>query len=119
MKNIENKSQKNIIVESKIYKITGYTKKQAAKYGLTVKNSTRKNKKIDIFDKTGKRLASVGALGYNDYPTFMAMSPRKTGLSKKQILDNANNHRRLYKIRHQKDRLIHGTNGWYADNLLW
>lgn len=111
--------------QSASYKITAYTKKQAKKYGLSVKNSTRKNKKIDVFDKNGKRLASVGALGYNDFPTFMALKPGKTGipkldtLNKKQLIENAKKHRRLYKMRHEKDRHTVGTNGWYADKLLW
>ena len=101
------------------YKITSYTRKQAAKYGVTVKNSTRRNKKIDVFDKNGKRVASVGALGYKDYPTFLAMTPAESGLTKKQIVENAKKHRTQYKRRHEKDRHTRGTNGWYADKLLW
>jgi hypothetical protein len=51
----------------------------------------------------------VGALGYSDYPTYMKKMGKKY----------ADERRRLYKIRHKKDRLKKGTNGWYADQLLW
>jgi len=27
--------------------------------------------------------------------------------------------RKAYKIRHQKDRTVRGSNGYYADKLLW
>ena len=52
------------------YIITAHTKRQAKKHGLTVKPSRVKGKKIDVF-KNGKKVASVGALGYGDYPTFL------------------------------------------------
>jgi hypothetical protein len=31
----------------------------------------------------------------------------------------ANERRKLYKIRHSKDRKRLYSNGWYADQLLW
>ena len=79
------------------YIITAHTKRQAKKHGLTVKHSKVKGKKIDVF-KNGEKVASVGALGYGDYPTFL---------------------RTAYKNRHQSNRTKRGTNGWYADKLLW
>jgi hypothetical protein len=91
------------------YYITPYTKSQARKYGVVVKPSKTQGKKIDVFDKDGKKLASVGAIGYGDYPTFM----RKKGKA------YANERRRLYKIRHKKDRNVRGTAGYWADKLLW
>jgi hypothetical protein len=48
-------------------------------------------------------------LGYNDYPTFI----RKKGI------EYADVRRRLYKMRHEKDRHERGTAGYYADKLLW
>ncbi len=93
-----------------MYKITNYTKKKAAKLGVFVKHSTKKTKKIDVFSiKTGKKLASVGAKGNNDFPTFM----------EKRGIPYAKTRRRLYKQRHEKDRHIKGTKGWYANQLLW
>ena len=54
-------------------------------------------------------MASVGALGYGDYPTFMRTKGKEF----------ANKRRKAYKKRHQKDRTRRGTPGWYADKLLW
>lgn len=90
------------------YNITNYTYAQAKKLGLTVKPSTNKTKKIDVF-KQGKKIASVGAAGMNDYPTFMKLKGQKF----------AKTRRRLYKMRHEKDRHIKWSRGWLADKLLW
>jgi hypothetical protein len=90
------------------YNITNYTYAQAKKLGLTVKQSTNKTKKIDVF-KQGKKIASVGAAGMNDYPTFMKLKGRKF----------AKTRRRLYKMRHEKDRHVKWSRGWLADKLLW
>ena len=90
------------------YKITTYTKRKAKEYGLEVKPSKVKGKKIDVFKK-GKKVASVGAIGYNDYPTYKEKKGKKY----------ADERRRLYKIRHNKDRKVRGSAGYYADKLLW
>jgi hypothetical protein len=91
-----------------MYHITEYTYKQAKKLGVEVKHSKTKGKKLDVF-KDGKKVASIGAKGMNDYPTYI----RKFG---KEFADVR---RRLYKIRHKKDRNVKGTAGYYADKLLW
>ena len=96
-----------------MYKISDYTKEQAKKIGVEVKSSSVKGKKIDVF-KNGEKLASVGALGYKDYPTYMQLEKLK-----KVKTGTANLRRKLYKIRHKKDRIKKGSNGWYADKLLW
>jgi hypothetical protein len=90
------------------YQITKYTRDRARELGVTVKHSTNPAKKIDVF-KNGQKVASVGAMGYADYPTFI----RTKGL------EYANERRRLYRQRHSKDRGIVGSNGYYADKLLW
>ena len=90
------------------YRIKPYSFRQAKKLGVTIKPSTVKGKKIDVFKK-GKKVASVGALGYNDYPTWMQKKGKKY----------ADERRRLYKIRHAKDRNVRGTAGYYADKILW
>jgi len=91
-----------------MYNITKYTYSQAKKLGLTVKPSTNKTKKIDVYKKN-KKIASVGANGMNDYPTYI----------KKRGLKYAKTRRKLYKIRHNKDRHTKLSNGWLADKLLW
>jgi hypothetical protein len=90
------------------YTITKYTYKKAKKLGVTVKRSTDKTKKIDVF-KNGEKVASVGALGMNDFPTYI----------QKRGMNFAKTRRRLYRMRHEKDRHTRGTRGWYADQLLW
>jgi hypothetical protein len=90
------------------YKITEYTKKRAKQLGVEVKSSNVKGKKIDVY-KNGKKIASVGAIGYSDYPTYIQSKGK----------EYADNRRKLYKIRHKKDKDIKGTNGYYADKLLW
>lgn len=91
------------------YQIKQYTKDKAKKLGVTIKQSTRKGKKIDVFDKDGNKLASIGALGYSDYPTFLENKGKEF----------ADQKRKNYKSRHEKDRSVKYSNGWYADNLLW
>ena len=90
------------------YSITNYTKQQAKKLGVVVKPSSVKGKKIDVF-KNGQKIASVGALGYSDYPTYIKTKGKAY----------ADERRRLYKIRHTKDRNVKGSDGYYADKLLW
>lgn len=91
------------------YSITPYTKNQAKKLGVIVKPSKVKGKKIDVFNKKGDKLASVGAIGYSDFPTY----------KKNKGLEYAKERRRLYKKRHEKTRKKKGTPSYYADNLLW
>ena len=90
------------------YKILPYTYKQAEKLGVTVKPSTNKNKKIDVFKK-GKKIVSVGAYGMKDFPTYL----------KEKGKDFADDRKRLYKLRHKKDLSVVGSAGYYANNLLW
>lgn len=90
------------------YSITNYTKQQAKKLGVVVKPSLVKGKKIDVF-KGGQKIASVGAIGYSDYPTYIKTKGKAY----------ADERRRLYKIRHSKDRNVKGSDGYYADKLLW
>ena len=56
------------------YHITNYTKEQARKHNVIVKPSTNPKKKIDVFNKKGEKIASVGALVFGDYPTFIKSS---------------------------------------------
>ena len=96
-----------------MYKITNRQKRNADALFVKIKPSTLKGKKIDVF-KNGTKIASVGAIGYNDYPTFMRLEREK-----KVPSGTANLRRKAYKIRHQKDRTVRGSNGYYADKLLW
>jgi len=89
------------------YKITKYSYQQAKKLNhAEIKPSSNKKKKIDVF-KGDKKIASIGAMGYNDYPTFI----------KTKGVSYANERRKLYKQRHKKD--LNSKNGYFANNILW
>jgi hypothetical protein len=90
-----------------MYQITDYSYQQAKKLGVDIKPSKNKNKKIDVF-KNGNKLASIGGKGYKDYPNYL-----------KENKTLAEERRKLYKIRHEKDRKIKGSAGYFADKILW
>ena len=91
-----------------MYTITEYSRDQAKKLGVTIKLSTNKGKKLDVF-KDGEKLASIGALGMSDYPTYMK--------TKGQAY--ADERRRLYRIRHGKTMDKVGSPSYYAARILW
>ena len=76
--------------------------------GVSVKTSENKKKKIDVFKK-GVKIASVGQAGAMDYPNYL----------KKKDKEVAEKRRIFYKKRHEKDRKVIGSAGYYADRLLW
>lgn len=90
-----------------MYRIKSYSKKRAAELGVTIKPSTRLGKKIDVF-KNGKKIASIGAKGYNDYPTFKEKYGKKF----------ADERKKAYLARHKKN-IIKNTPGYYAAKILW
>jgi len=98
-----------------MYKITQHTRSAAKRIGVEVRPSKLKGKKIDVI-KDGKKVASVGAIGYGDYGTFLkTLGPTE-----------AAKHRRAYLLRHAKEpktKYVDGrrvrTPSYYADELLW
>jgi hypothetical protein len=91
-----------------MYKISDYSYRKAILLGVDITPSKNKNKKIDVY-KNGKKLVSIGFLGMKDYPTYV----------KEKGLSYANIRRKLYKIRHEKNRHIIGSAGYYSDQILW
>lgn len=91
-----------------MYEISKHTRDQARIHGVSVRVSTKSGKKIDVI-RDNTVIASVGATGYSDYPTYI----------KSHGLEYANTRRRLYKTRHEKDRNVVNTSGYWADKLLW
>jgi len=90
------------------YKIFPYSYRQAQALGVQIAPSQDPKKKIDVF-KDGKLIASIGAMGYKDFPTYTQTEGEFF----------ANERRRLYKIRHQRTRTVVGSPSFYADNILW
>ena len=87
------------------YTITKYTYDKAKELGYTVKPSTLKNKKIDVY-KDGNKIGSVGAIGYMDFPTWI----------EKKGLEYANNRRKLF---HERFKKSNSLNSQLAKDLLW
>ena len=90
------------------YTITAHTRAQAAALGVAVRPSTTRGKKIDVV-KNGKKVASVGAAGYGDYPTYLRTHGQ----------EYAKERRRLYRLRHAADLAVRGSPGFFAGRLLW
>jgi len=76
-------------------------RRKAAAIGVTVKPSTLKNKKLDVY-KDGNKVASIGDVRYSDFN-----------------LHKDEERRRRYKQRHEAHRHKKGTASYYADKILW
>jgi hypothetical protein len=90
------------------YKPTKRQLLNAQKLGVMIAPSSNLRKKLDVY-RNGKKISEIGATGYLDYDGYI----RTEGLKV------ANERRRLYKLRHEKDRHRKGTAGYYADKILW
>lgn len=77
-------------------------RERAEKLGVTVRPSTVKNKKLDVFNKDGEKIASIGDIRYSDF-----------------LQHGDEERRKRYKIRHQKNRNVKGSAGYYADRIMW
>jgi hypothetical protein len=88
-----------------MYNITDYSKRQARLLDVEIKPSTDKTKKIDIF-KDGKKIASSGFYGMKDYGQYL----------KEKGKAYADERRRLYHIRHAKDKSL---NAYFSKKILW
>ena len=91
-----------------MYHIKDYSFNKAKLLGVTIKPSIKKGKKIDVY-KNNDYVASIGAINYNDYPTYI----------EKKGIDYANQRRILYHQRHKKDLSKINSAGYYAYNILW
>ena len=75
----------------------------AKKIGVEVQASSRKGKKLDVFDAySGRKLASIGDIRYKDF--------LQTGDRDMQ---------RRYKARHEAHRKKRGSKSYFADQILW
>jgi len=92
-----------------VYTIDKKVFENADRIGVVIKPSTMKFKKLDVYNKDGEKLASVGDTRYNDYNSYI----------KTKGLAFANERKRLYNIRHAKTKGIKGSPSYYADQLLW
>ena len=77
-------------------------KERAKKLGVTIKPSTRKLKKLDVFSQAGDKKASIGDIRYSDFLQHGDAERRKR-----------------YKQRHERTRHVKGSPSYYADQILW
>tara|TARA_S200002703_G_C3648088_1_gene198959 strand:- start:147 stop:452 length:306 start_codon:yes stop_codon:yes gene_type:complete len=96
------KKEKSVKNPYKNANLLAKAQRKASKIGKKVAVSTRKFKKLDVFDKSNKKVGSIGDVRYKDFNI--------TGDKER---------RKLYKIRHNKTRNKVGTNSYYADKILW
>ena len=92
-----------------MYKITDYSYNQAKKLNVKIKPSQKGNSKIDVYDNLNNYITSIGHKDYKDYPTYMLEQGNK----------KAEERRKLYKKRHEDDRKVKNSRGYYADKILW
>ena len=91
------------------YIITDYSYNQAKKLNLIIKSSKNKGKKIDVYTINNEFLHSIGDIRYNDYPNYCIVYNKKY----------ADERRRLYHIRRQKNINVINSKQYLSANLLW
>ena len=91
------------------YKIKQYSYDRAKELNVKIKPSKHKLKKIDVYNIKDVFIVSIGANGYKDYPTYIEERGKEYAYVR----------RKLYKQRHEKDRHILGSAGYFSDKLLW
>ena len=91
-----------------MYEIKARQRRNAKKLNVEIKPSTNKKKKLDVF-KDGKKIASIGAIAYSDYATYIQDKGKEFADKRKM----------LYRIRHDKTRKIIGSNSYWAYKILW
>jgi hypothetical protein len=92
------------------YQIQDGSFKAAKKLGVRIRPSLNPKKKIDVLDWNGEFITSIGDVNYPDYHTYLAEGAPKP---------YADIRRRLYLIRHAKDRAVLGSRGYYSSKILW
>ena len=91
------------------YIITQYSYNKAKQLNLIIKQSKNKDKKIDVYTINNEFLHSIGDIRYNDYPSYLSTYNK----------NYADQRRRLYHIRHQKNINIVNSKQYLSANLLW
>jgi len=92
-----------------MYVILPHTRTRAKQLKVIVRPSLKKTKKIDVYNNKGYFLVSIGSYGSMDFAYYLKYYGKEVAEERK----------RLYKIRHKKDRLVKGTAGYYAYQILW
>ena len=98
-----------------VYQVTPEIEARAARLGIKVTPSKRKDKKLDAYDlKSNTFIASFGGRNYMDFHQYKELYGDAVAIAK----------RTAYRARHAKDRVIKYrdgklTAGYLADRILW
>jgi hypothetical protein len=95
------------------YRIKDLQRKNAQRLGVVIRPSSDPKKKLDVY-KNGFMVARIGDIKYYDYAKYL-QEERKGYLAP----GTAEKRREFYAIRHSSDRIIKGTPGYYAYEILW
>jgi hypothetical protein len=90
-----------------LYDIKDYSYARANQIGVIIRPSEKKHKKIDVFDKQGEYITSIGAKSMSDFPTYVETHG----------IEFANERRKRFYQRF--NNIIKGTTLWYASVILW
>jgi hypothetical protein len=94
------------LLKDRSYIIEPGQRRNAERIGVKIKPSTRKGKKIDVFDRNGNYITSIGDINYLDYYKYMRIDPQEARIRQ-----------RSYLKRHGKNKK--GSTGYYANQILW
>ena len=92
-----------------MYQIKDYSYVQADRLNVIIKPSTKKFKKIDVFNKKNEYITSIGDNRYKDFPTYI----------QEKGVEYALKRRDLYRIRHKGENENKNTAGYYSWFILW
>jgi len=91
----------------KYYKITQYSYDRADELGVIIKPSKKGNYKIDVFQKSGDYITSIGHRQYKDFGQYLENNG----------VDYALYRRSLFYKRHKNYPKY--SRGWYSSKILW
>jgi len=91
----------------KYYKITQYSYDRADELGVIIKPSKKGNYKIDVFQKSGDYITSIGHRQYKDYGQYLENNSKEYALYRQK----------LFHKRHGKYPKY--SRGWYSSKILW
>jgi len=91
----------------KYYKITDYSYARAKELDVILKPSMKGNYKIDVFQKSGDYITSIGHRQYKDYGQYLENNGK----------EYADYRRSLFYKRHKNYPKF--SRGWYSSKILW
>ena len=92
-----------------LYHLRPYHKLKARQLGVVIHPSPKAPYKIDVFNKEGDYITSIGDRKYKDFIIY----------AEEEGFDVAERRQALYRKRHKTDSQVEGSRGWFASRILW